>query len=36
LYPRATPLAAFEVGTGCSINSVAPERAAERLRLAAV
>lgn len=32
VFPRVTTLAGFELGTGCIINSVAPERAAEKLR----
>jgi UDPglucose--hexose-1-phosphate uridylyltransferase len=35
LYPRLTSWAGFEVGGGCYINPVSPERAAERLRKAA-
>ena len=34
VFPRVTTLAGFELGTGCIINSVAPERAAEQLRRA--
>lgn len=32
VFPRVTTLAGFELGTGCIINSVSPERAAEQLR----
>jgi UDPglucose--hexose-1-phosphate uridylyltransferase len=32
LLPRATPLAGFELATGMFINSLAPERAASKLR----
>lgn len=32
IYPRIASWAGFEVGGGCYINPVAPERAAERLR----
>jgi UDPglucose--hexose-1-phosphate uridylyltransferase len=32
IAPRLTRLAGFEIGTGCFINSVAPEEAAVRLR----
>jgi UDPglucose--hexose-1-phosphate uridylyltransferase len=32
IYPRITSWAGFEVGGGCYINPVSPERAAERLR----
>ncbi|MEX2186743.1 MAG: DUF4931 domain-containing protein [Pirellulales bacterium] len=34
LYPRVTSWAGFEMGSGCYINPVSPERAAERLRAA--
>lgn len=34
LYPRITTLAGFELGGGCYINPVSPERAAQRLRAA--
>jgi len=33
IAPRVARLAGFELGGGCFINAVAPERAAERLRL---
>jgi UDPglucose--hexose-1-phosphate uridylyltransferase len=34
VFPRVTTLAGFELGTGCIINSVSPERAAEQVRRA--
>ena len=32
ILPRATPLAGFELGTGCHISAVPPDEAAARLR----
>jgi UDPglucose--hexose-1-phosphate uridylyltransferase len=34
VWPKATTPAGFEMGTGVSINIVAPEQAADHLRLA--